>query len=380
MNLNFSENFKQLRKEKGVTQEKVAEVLGVTGQTVSRWELCICYPDVELLPSIANYFGVTVDALLSNDKKSKEEEHDAFYEKLNAFSWSAWKNSTEPIDFVRNYCRKYPENDEYAYRLVNAIGRYASGNEERTAKFMPLALKTAERLLESQYRYATIQEMTALCAESELDTWLKMAPYSGFSRRYCLINRAMSRDEDKQYYIQQGLQMLEDLADRLDQRCPDSFGAEKKAGYQREVLRTIASFGEDGEVPDGWKMFYAYKQLVLAACLFGQKKYDEGWKEFDAAIETCKYVYSLDEEWLSIGGALFSNLKVSKDWNYAIDEQGNKHKLFAMVNLSFYDMDIIGSLLTSPRWAWFNSVRDTEKYQAAVAWVKAMEEKQNAEQ
>ena len=37
MNLNFSENFKQLRNEKGDTQEKIAEVLGVTGQTVSRW-------------------------------------------------------------------------------------------------------------------------------------------------------------------------------------------------------------------------------------------------------------------------------------------------------------------------------------------------------
>ena len=63
MNLNFSENFKQLRKEKGYTQEKIAEVLGVTGQTISRWELGMCYPDIELLPSIANYFGVSIDQL-----------------------------------------------------------------------------------------------------------------------------------------------------------------------------------------------------------------------------------------------------------------------------------------------------------------------------
>ena len=81
MNLNFSENFKQLRKEKGDTQEKIAEVLGVTGQTISRWELSICYPDLELLPSIANYFGVTVDALLSNDNCSKEKDKEVFYEK-----------------------------------------------------------------------------------------------------------------------------------------------------------------------------------------------------------------------------------------------------------------------------------------------------------
>ena len=141
MNLNFSENFKQLRKEKGDTQEKIAEVLGVTGQTISRWELSICYPDLELLPSIANYFGVTVDALLSNDNCSKEKDKEVFYEKLETLDW---KNSTQRIDFVREYCRKYPENDEYAYQLVCAISYYAGGNEERCARFMPILLKTVE--------------------------------------------------------------------------------------------------------------------------------------------------------------------------------------------------------------------------------------------
>ena len=376
MNLNFSENFKQLRKEKGDTQEKIAEVFGVTAQTISRWELSICYPDLELLPSIANYFGVTVDTLLSNDNNSKQKDRELFYEKINNLDW---KNSTERIDFVKSYCRKYPEDDEYAYQLVYAISIYAGGNEERTARFMPILLKTAEKLLETRYRSIVIQEMTALCSGEELNKWLDMAPYSGFSRRYCLINRAMVRNEDQGWYIQQGLEMLETLADQLDRRCLDSFGAEKKAEYQREVLRVIESFGTNGEIPDGWKMFYAYKQLVLAACLFGQKKMDEGWREFDSAIEKCKYVYALDKEWLSIGGSLFSNLKVSKDWNYAIDEEGNKHKLFACINLSFYHMYIISDLLTNERWAWFNSVRNTEKYCEVVNWVQSIEKVQEEE-
>ena len=376
MNLNFSENFKQLRKEKGDTQEKIAEVLGVTGQTVSRWELSICYPDLELLPSIANYFGVTIDTLLSNDNNSKQKDQELFYEKLYTFDW---KNSTECIDFVRGYCRKYPEDDEYAFHLVDAISIYAAGNEERTAKFMPILIKTAEKLLETHYRSKVIQEMTALCSGEELNKWLDMAPYSGFSRRYCLINRAMVRDEEYEWYIQQGLGMIEHLAEQLDRRCTEIFGAEKKAEYQREVLRVIESFGTDGEIPDGWMRFYAYKQLVLAACLFGDKKMDEGWREFDSAIEKCKYIHSLDKEWLTIGGSLFSNLKVSKDWNYAIDEEGNKHKLFACINFSFYYMKTISDLLTNERWAWFNSVRNTEKYREAVAWVESIEKAQEEE-
>ena len=231
MKLNFCENFKQLRKEKGDTQEKIAEAFGVTGQTVSRWELGICYPDVEILPSIANYFGVTVDALLSNDSNSKEKDRQLFYEKRNTLDW---ENSTERIDFVREYCRKYPDDDEYAFNLIISIRFYACGNEERTAKYMPTLLKTAEKLLNTQYRYAVIQEMTALCSEQELNTWLDMVPYSnGFSRRFCLVNRAMLRDNDYGYYAQQGLEMIENLADQLDRRYPDAFGSKKKTEYQR---------------------------------------------------------------------------------------------------------------------------------------------------
>ena len=54
MKLYIGEQLKALRKEKQITQEALAEVLGVSYQSVSRWELGVCYPDVELLPTIAN--------------------------------------------------------------------------------------------------------------------------------------------------------------------------------------------------------------------------------------------------------------------------------------------------------------------------------------
>ena len=82
MNLNFAENLKKLRKDREITQEKLAETLGVTSQSISRWELNICYPDLELLPIIANYFGVTIDSLLSNDPDSKERDLIIFNDKV----------------------------------------------------------------------------------------------------------------------------------------------------------------------------------------------------------------------------------------------------------------------------------------------------------
>ena len=375
MNLNFAENFKRLRKEKGLTQEKVAEVLEVSSQAVSRWELSICYPDLELLPSIANYFGVTIDQLLSNDAQSKDKDIHDFVTTVRTLS----DETTQRIDFVRNYCRKYPENDFFAYHLVLAIRDHVLGDEVKTNKYMELLLSKVQRLMETKYRSVVIQVMVAVCNESELSKWLDMCPYSvDFNRRGCLVYRSGLRGDTKGAYVQQGLEMLESMANQLDRRCPDTEGAPKKVLYQSQVLATVASFGKQGEIPDGWKLFYAYKQLVLAACLFGCGQTEEGWENFNHAITLCKYVYGLEDEWLEIGGELFANIRVSKDWNQAIDEEGRVHKLFGIVNLSFYNAKYIFDLLTNPRWAWFDPVRDSHTYQEAVACLREVCETQKA--
>lgn len=64
MKIYFSENLKKLRTEKALTQEKLANFLGVTYQTISKWENNDTYPDITTLPVIAKFFNVSVDELL----------------------------------------------------------------------------------------------------------------------------------------------------------------------------------------------------------------------------------------------------------------------------------------------------------------------------
>ncbi len=59
----FADRLRRLRTEKGCTQEKLAELLGVSPQSVSRWECGTTLPDVTLLPAIARVYGVTIDDL-----------------------------------------------------------------------------------------------------------------------------------------------------------------------------------------------------------------------------------------------------------------------------------------------------------------------------
>lgn len=61
----IARKIKMLRKNKSMTQEQLAEVLGVSSQAVSKWENGISVPDIELLPILARYFGITMDELFN---------------------------------------------------------------------------------------------------------------------------------------------------------------------------------------------------------------------------------------------------------------------------------------------------------------------------
>lgn len=74
MNMNIGNKIRELRKQKGITQDQLASALGVSPQAVSKWEMCGGYPDVATLPVIAGYFGVSMDTLFNYDAEKLEEK------------------------------------------------------------------------------------------------------------------------------------------------------------------------------------------------------------------------------------------------------------------------------------------------------------------
>lgn len=58
----------RLRREQGLTQETLAERMGVSAQAVSKWENDIACPDISMLPALADFFGVTIDELLRGQR------------------------------------------------------------------------------------------------------------------------------------------------------------------------------------------------------------------------------------------------------------------------------------------------------------------------
>lgn len=69
----FNTNLKEIRKSKGITQEQLAEAVGVSAQAVSKWEMN-GYPDTPLLPQIADFLGVSIDELFGKEKQELSTE------------------------------------------------------------------------------------------------------------------------------------------------------------------------------------------------------------------------------------------------------------------------------------------------------------------
>lgn len=125
MKLKIGENIKFLRKTNDITQEGLAEILGVSTQSVSRWELGICYPDMELLPAIATIFKVSVDSLLGVDDATEREEINSYLERFQLEISRG--NIEECIKIAREGVAEFPNSYELLNKLMYAL--FVSGDD-----------------------------------------------------------------------------------------------------------------------------------------------------------------------------------------------------------------------------------------------------------
>lgn len=126
MRLLIGENIKRFRREKELTQEELAEVLGVSYQSVSRWENNLCYPDMELLPAIAEFFGTTVDKLLGMSNAIKEKNVKRY---LDDFQFAISRGDVaECIRIARAGVAEYPNDYILLNKLMYAL--FIAGDED----------------------------------------------------------------------------------------------------------------------------------------------------------------------------------------------------------------------------------------------------------
>ena len=120
MNVKIGKQIKILRNRDGVTQDRLADALGVTSQAISKWENEIGYPDIEYIVPIANFFNVTVDALFEHDRSESENKIKEYCEKLDEMHRN-WVDVNMRINLARQALAEFPADEKLLVRLATAL-------------------------------------------------------------------------------------------------------------------------------------------------------------------------------------------------------------------------------------------------------------------
>lgn len=131
MQIKIGDRIKELRKRDGRTQEELAANLGVTSQAVSRWEASGGYPDMEIIPSIASYFGVSIDALFGYDGIDRKKRIDSILSEVEEMK-NRCAPSPEITAVLRNAVSEFPGEERILFELANSL--YKQGWSDRGAR------------------------------------------------------------------------------------------------------------------------------------------------------------------------------------------------------------------------------------------------------
>lgn len=213
MNIQIAKTMRELRASKQNTQEQLASHLGVTVQAVSKWERGEGYPDIALLPSIASFYGVSVDHLLGVDETVKEEKLAEYRHK----SQSSTTTTAARLKLWREAYAEFPNEPSVLHNLAWALRRDSlSDNADEIQKLSERLLKEATQ---SGEYFGAINNLCRIYAlKGDMDT---AKHYASMAGRYIgtenqLMIRILEGDEAASF-CHWNIQTLTDLiADNAD--------------------------------------------------------------------------------------------------------------------------------------------------------------------
>ena len=153
---------KKLRRAQKVTQDELAAALGVTPQAISRWESENGYPDIELLPLIADYFSVSVDELIGYKKSEREAELTRIKREMIRLKETG--TPEERIVHARNALIRFPGDDEIKNAL--AVSLFLLYEEKRDTSALveseTLCKSLVERSTDPDVKYDAVNTLIAI--------------------------------------------------------------------------------------------------------------------------------------------------------------------------------------------------------------------------
>lgn len=206
--MEIGNQIKQLRLRRGVTQEALAQHFGLTAQAVSKWECGTAAPDIELLPELSAYFGVTIDELFALSDNTRME-------RIQNMLWDVRYLNPADVENERNFllekASREPGNGRPHELLADLENHLAKEHREKAAEYAKEALRRDPNLREAHG--SLVEAMSGQCGDwyygnnSELIRYYEgfVAEHPDNWRGYmCLMDQLLDDcrfDEARKYWL-----------------------------------------------------------------------------------------------------------------------------------------------------------------------------------
>lgn len=297
MKLTIGENIRSFRKKNDLTQEAFADRLGVTYQSVSRWENGTTYPDIELLPAISEALSVTVDELLGMPQAEKE------------------KRAVETFDELRRECMKREYDADHIISLLRDIRRnyldsgsawrpWVEGNNRafRDPKILPEVRLLAEQYLERHPMHPhTIETMAYIEDEDHLQDFLsKYTTSFDCSARALLFDRYLSRRDAERFEPERRFQLFRAFDNLLAPRYLLKWDEDKEVTIASDefidALLSLVRRDAVDDRPDMWIDARLEQGLKSATRLVDSGKHDEAIAKVTSFVELLEETMKITDD------------------------------------------------------------------------------------
>ncbi len=318
MKLAIGENIRSFRKKNDLTQEALADRLGVTYQSISRWENGTTYPDLELIPAIAECLAVTIDELLGMPQIEKEKRAVEAFDELRRECMKQDYDADKIVNLLRDIRRNYLSSD-------SAWRPWVEGNDRafRDPKILPEARLLAEAYLERHpMQPHVIETMSEIEDEEHLEDFLgKYTTPFDCSARALLFRRYLYRGDAKRFEPERRYQLYHAFNNLLYPRHLLKWGEDKNNNdYADEFMEAMLSLIRRDAVDDGPDMWISDRMelgLKSASRLISSGNQEQALLLIEKVVKLLEDIMQITDEVLLPTSCRFLNgmeWRAKEDW------------------------------------------------------------------
>ena len=299
MNIYINENIRKLRREKNITQEKLAEHLNVSTQAVSKWERNETFPDIAMIMPIASYFGISTDELLGFNTANAQLYVEELHTLLPRGQWA------EAKELMTKAYREFPNDFQIMnHYMFLIIGGRADNPPEVIISHADELTMLCERIfnectVDDIRRNAVIVQAKVFKAQGNIEKAIELL--ETFPDWYNTKNQAIEQlfDKDTPEFQAQVKANFNELTSFAHNKLlkiiwySDKPFDEKLADCHRIIESAELTHGLIDELPLLQLIRATYSEIGRQSFIAG--KYDEAIKYFDIGLNYAEKIDAMDE-------------------------------------------------------------------------------------